>query len=189
MCECADLGCTESVLIRWFEYGSVLRQRSAVRRHRARMCSQTWSASSPSPTAMWWWRNSGRRRSSCRGDGAGAGLTIRGEGMPCGMEGRREWVEHLLEACDRALARLEERDDADLESVADLEELRARLENSRTAGRRSSAAALRSSGRRNGSGEARVVTVAAVWAQPHRLPEISAHHPPLERLTSGEVGF
>ena len=43
------------------------------------------------------------------------------------MEGRREWVEHLLDACDRALARLEERDDADLELVADLEKLRARL--------------------------------------------------------------
>ena len=43
------------------------------------------------------------------------------------MEGRREWVEHMLEACDRALARLEERDDADLELVADLKELRARL--------------------------------------------------------------
>jgi len=43
------------------------------------------------------------------------------------MESRREWVEHLLGACDRALARLEERDDADLELVADLEELRARL--------------------------------------------------------------
>jgi hypothetical protein len=43
------------------------------------------------------------------------------------MEGTREWVEHLLGACDRALARLEERDDANLELVADLEELRARL--------------------------------------------------------------
>jgi len=43
------------------------------------------------------------------------------------MEGRRAWVEQLLGACDRALARLDERDDADLELVADLEELRARL--------------------------------------------------------------
>lgn len=43
------------------------------------------------------------------------------------MEGRRAWVEELLGACDRALARLEERDDADLELVADLEQLRARL--------------------------------------------------------------
>ena len=41
--------------------------------------------------------------------------------------GRRAWVEQLLGACDRALARLEERDDADLELVADLKELRARL--------------------------------------------------------------
>ena len=43
------------------------------------------------------------------------------------MEGRRAWVEHLLGACECALVRLEERDDADLELVADLEELRARL--------------------------------------------------------------
>lgn len=43
------------------------------------------------------------------------------------MEGRRDWVEHLLGACDRALARLAERDDANLELVADLKERRARL--------------------------------------------------------------
>ena len=43
------------------------------------------------------------------------------------MDGRRAWVEHLLGACERALARLEERDDANLELVADLNELRTRL--------------------------------------------------------------
>ena len=43
------------------------------------------------------------------------------------MEGHRAWVEQLLGACDRALARLDERDDANLEFVADLKELRARL--------------------------------------------------------------
>jgi hypothetical protein len=43
------------------------------------------------------------------------------------MEGRRVWVEQLLGACDRALAGLEERDDANVELVADLKELRARL--------------------------------------------------------------
>lgn len=43
------------------------------------------------------------------------------------MERRREWVEHLLGACDRALERLAERVDADHELVDDLEALRARL--------------------------------------------------------------
>ena len=43
------------------------------------------------------------------------------------MEGRRAWVEHLLQACERALGRLEDREDANLELIADLEELRARL--------------------------------------------------------------
>lgn len=43
------------------------------------------------------------------------------------MAGRREWEEQLLAACDRALARLEEHDDADPRLVADLEELRKRL--------------------------------------------------------------
>ena len=42
-------------------------------------------------------------------------------------EERRSWVEQLLGACDRALAGLEERDDANLELVADLKELRNRL--------------------------------------------------------------
>ena len=41
--------------------------------------------------------------------------------------GRQAWVEQLLGACDRALAGLEERDDAGVELVADLKELRARL--------------------------------------------------------------
>jgi hypothetical protein len=36
-------------------------------------------------------------------------------------------VEDLLGACERALARLEERDDANLDLVADLNALRARL--------------------------------------------------------------
>jgi hypothetical protein len=40
---------------------------------------------------------------------------------------RREWVEHLVEVCDGALARLAEREDADRVLVADLEELRERL--------------------------------------------------------------
>ena len=43
------------------------------------------------------------------------------------MEGRHAWVEQLLGACDRALARLEEHDDPDPRLVADLEELRTRL--------------------------------------------------------------
>jgi hypothetical protein len=43
------------------------------------------------------------------------------------MEDRRVWVEHLLAACDRALAGLEERDDADLALVADLKALGLRL--------------------------------------------------------------
>ena len=42
--------------------------------------------------------------------------------------GRREWVDRLIQACDLALARLELREDADLELVADIEELRARLQ-------------------------------------------------------------
>ena len=41
--------------------------------------------------------------------------------------GRRAWVEQLLGACERALAGLAERDDANLELAADLNELRARL--------------------------------------------------------------
>lgn len=42
--------------------------------------------------------------------------------------GRREWMDRLIQACDLALARLELREDADLELVADIEELRARLQ-------------------------------------------------------------
>jgi hypothetical protein len=38
-------------------------------------------------------------------------------------------VEHVLEACERALARLAERDDAHPGLVADLEALRRRLRN------------------------------------------------------------
>jgi len=40
---------------------------------------------------------------------------------------RREWVEGLVGACDGALARLAQREDADRVLVADLEELRDRL--------------------------------------------------------------
>jgi hypothetical protein len=43
------------------------------------------------------------------------------------MEGRHAWVEQLLGACDRALARLEERDDVDPRLVADLKEFHQRL--------------------------------------------------------------
>jgi hypothetical protein len=43
------------------------------------------------------------------------------------MEGRRAWVEHLLTACERALARLEERADADRELIADLKACRVSL--------------------------------------------------------------
>ena len=41
---------------------------------------------------------------------------------------RRNWLVHLVEACDGALARLTERDDADEGLVADLEALRDRLQ-------------------------------------------------------------
>ena len=40
---------------------------------------------------------------------------------------RREWVEGLVGACDRALVLLAERDDANVGLVADLNDLRARL--------------------------------------------------------------
>jgi hypothetical protein len=52
---------------------------------------------------------------------------------------RRLWVERLIEACDRALTRIEARDDADPGLVADLEALRRRLRNELLAGRRSEA--------------------------------------------------
>lgn len=43
-------------------------------------------------------------------------------------EARRVWLERVLEACDRALARLAERDDAHPWLVSDIERLRARLQ-------------------------------------------------------------
>jgi hypothetical protein len=43
-------------------------------------------------------------------------------------DARRAWLEHLLEGCDRALARLAERGDADRVLVSDIKRLRVRLQ-------------------------------------------------------------
>jgi hypothetical protein len=48
---------------------------------------------------------------------------------------RRAWLERLLEGCDRALARLAEREDADPWLVFDIEGLRVRLQAESSEGR------------------------------------------------------
>src|SRR5687768_4954424 len=84
------------------------------------------SGSSPLRMDTRWSRRPGRRRPSRRRWSRHRTNPPR-PGDALQMEGRDAWVEQLLGACDRALARLEEHDDADPRLVADLNALRKRL--------------------------------------------------------------